>query len=75
MSVKDTPCFYLGNGLRHNHTFEISANVGYFGITERALLLSPKEQNASRDGLVKLVVAVCLLKLAYYFVTYYVLGL
>ena len=75
MSVKDTPRFYLGNGLRHSHRFEISANVGYFDVTGGALLMSPKEQNASRDGLVKLVVAVCLLKLAYYFVTYYVLGL
>ena len=46
-----------------------------FGVSEWALLMSPKGRNASRDGLVKLVVAVCLLKFARYFVTYYVLGL
>ena len=64
-----------GNRLRHGHTFEISANVGYFGVTGRALLMSTKGRNSSRDDLVKLVVAACLLKFACYFVTYYVLGL
>ena len=66
---------YRGNRLRHGHTFEISANLGYFGVTGWALLMSPKGRNASRDGLVILVVAVCLLKFACYFVTYYVLDL
>ena len=58
-----------------SHTFKILANVGYFGVTGRALLMNPKERNAFRDGLVKVVVAVCLLKFACDFVTYYVLGL
>ena len=75
MSVKDTPRSHLGNRLRHSHTFKISANVGYLGVMGRALLMSPKGRNASRDGLVKLIVAVCLLKFASYFVTYYVLSL
>ena len=39
------------------------------------MLMGVKERNTSRDSLVKLVVAVCLLKFACYFVTYYVLGL
>ena len=56
--------------LGHSHTFEISANLGYFGVTGQALLMSPKGRNASRDNLVILVVAVCLLKFACYFVTY-----
>ena len=34
-----------------------------------------ERKNASRNGLVKLVMAVCLLKFTCYFVTYYVLGL
>ena len=61
--------------LCHSHTFRISANMGYFGVMGRALLTSPKGQNASRDGVIKLVVAVCLLKFAYYFKTYYAVGL
>ena len=46
----------------------------YIGVTGRELLMSPKGQNASGDGLVKLVVAICLLKFACYFVIYFVLG-
>ena len=57
------------------HTFDISANMGYFGMTRRVLLMNPKERNASRNGLVKWIVAMCLLKFACYFVIYYVLGL
>ena len=49
--------------------------MGYFGMTRRVLLMSPKGQNAYRDGLVKLVVTICLLKFACYFVIYYMLGL
>ena len=64
----------LGNRLRQCHTFEISGNVGYFGTMVRALPMSPKGRNASRDGLVKLFVAVCLLKFVCYLVIYYVLG-
>ena len=73
MFVKGASRSHLGNRLRHSHTFEIAANVGYFGVVGRTLLMSPKGQNASRDGLVELVVAVCLLKFACCFVTYYVL--
>ena len=36
--------------------------MGYFGVTGRAQLISLKGRNASRNGLVKSVVAVCLLK-------------
>ena len=75
MSVKGTPRSQLGNRLRHSHTLEISAKMDYFGVTRQALLMSPKRRNTSRDGLVKLVEAVSLLKFACYFVTYYVLGL
>ena len=75
MSVKGTSRYHLGNRLRHIHTFQISANVGYFGVTGGALLMNPKGRNASRGGVVKLVVAVCLLKFACYFLTYYVPGL
>ena len=75
MSVKGMPRSHLGNKLRHSHTFEISANMGYFGVRRQALLMNPKGQNASWDGLIKLVVAVCCLKFTCYFVTYYVLGL
>ena len=52
---------YLGNRLRHNHPFKISANTGYFDWTEQALLMNPKGQNASRDGLVKLIGGICCL--------------
>ena len=59
--VFGTPRSHPGNRLRHSHTLEISANVSYFGVTGRALLMSPKGRNASRDGFVKFVVAdVCL---------------
>ena len=75
MSVKGTPRSHLGNRLRHSRTFKIAANVGYFGMMGRALLMSPKRRNASRDGLVKLVVAECFLKFACCFLIYYVLGL
>ena len=68
-----SPNIFVEKGLRHSHTFEISANMGYFGVKGRALLMSPKGQNASGDGLVKLVVAICLLKFAY-FVICFVLG-
>ena len=63
MSVEGTPRSHLGNRLRHNHTFEISANMGYFASMGQALLMSPKGRNASKDGLVKLVVGIFLLKL------------
>ena len=49
--------------------------VCYFDTTRRAPLMSPKGRNASRDGLVKLVVAACLRKFVCYFVICYVLGL
>ena len=63
MSVKGTPRSYLGNRLCHDHTFEISANVGNIDMTERVVLMSLKARNASRDGLVKYVVGICLHKL------------
>ena len=75
ISVKGTPPSHLGNRLRHIPTFEVSANVGYFGVKERALLMSSKGRNVSRDDIIKFVVAVCLLKFACYFVNFYVLGL
>ena len=73
MSVRGAPRYHLGDRLCHSHTFEISANVGYFGVTGRALLMSLQGRNALRNGLVKLVMAVCLLKFAYYFIIFYVL--
>ena len=63
MSVKGTPRSHLGNRLRHDHTFKISANVVHIDMTEQVLLMSPKARNASRDGLVKLVMGKCLHKL------------
>ena len=70
MSVKGTPRSHLRNRLRHDHAFKISANMGYFNMTGRVRLMSPRGRNASRDGLLKSVVAACLLKFACYFVTY-----
>ena len=64
ISVKGTPRSHFGNRLRHSHTFEISANVSYYDVTGRAVLRSPKGRNTSRNGLVKLVGAVSLLKFA-----------
>ena len=55
MSVKGTTRSHLGNMLHHSHIFEISVNMVCFSVTGRTLLMSPKGQNASRDGLVKLV--------------------